>query len=57
MEKHIREELFEQATKTGASLTIEKGVDSEIINALRLDRPDLVEEVYEKHISTSTRGS
>ena len=49
MEKHIREELFEQATKTGASLTIEKGVDSEIINALRLDRPDLVEEVYEKH--------
>ena len=45
MEKHIREELFEQATKTGALLTIEKGVDSEIINALRLDRPDLVEGV------------
>ena len=49
MEKYIRAELFEMATKTGALLTIEKGVDSEIINALMLDRPDLVEEVYEKN--------
>ena len=57
MEKYIRAELFEMATKTGASLTIEKGVDLEIINALMLTGQTLLKKCMKKIISTSTRGS